>query len=66
MREIKRGKRSNRPEFATAQEAYQLYGATLVIGKADRLARDARFLRDHRDTAGKGEVEEVRSWPDHQ
>jgi DNA invertase Pin-like site-specific DNA recombinase len=44
FREVESGKNSDRPELAKAFQACRLYGAKLVIGKLDRLSRDAHFL----------------------
>jgi DNA invertase Pin-like site-specific DNA recombinase len=42
--EIESGKRKDRPKLAEALEACRLYGATLVIAKLDRLARNVAFV----------------------
>jgi DNA invertase Pin-like site-specific DNA recombinase len=43
--EVESGKHDrNRPALQRALEACQVYGATLVIAKIDRLSRDAHFL----------------------
>src|SRR5262245_41106118 len=42
--EVETGKHDNRPQLQAAIDLCQLYKATLVIAKLDRLSRDAHFL----------------------
>jgi DNA invertase Pin-like site-specific DNA recombinase len=42
--EVESGKRSDRPQLHAAIEACKRHGATLVIAKLDRLARNVLFM----------------------
>ena len=47
--EIESGRKNARPELSKALRACRLHGATLVIAKLDRLARNASFLLNLKD-----------------
>jgi len=42
--EIESGKKANRPQLLAALDACKRYGATLIIAKLDRLARNVAFV----------------------
>ena len=48
--EVESGKRNDRPALAQAIRACRVYGATLIIAKLDRLARNVAFTSNLMDS----------------
>ena len=55
--EVESGKKNDRPAFDAALRACRLQNATLIVGKLDRLARNAEFLlKIVRESGSRGVV----------
>ena len=49
--EVESGKRNDRPKLAEALRLCRLHGATLIIAKLDRLARNVAFISNLMDAS---------------
>src|ERR1700722_17885741 len=52
--EVETGKNNDRPQLAAALSQCRLTGATLIVGKLDRLSRNALFLLSIVEGSGEG------------
>ncbi len=51
--EVESGKRNDRPKLAEALPLCRLHGATLIIAKLDRLARNVAFISNLMKSGGR-------------
>jgi hypothetical protein len=54
LTEVESGKRSDRPKLAKALKLCRLHGATLIIAKLDRLARNVAFVSNLMESGAGG------------